>query len=131
MVARQSTLRFSAQSRINNDSWNREPGGALANETPKRLWHGGALQCIESLLPAEIFLEPMVRIWFITEGLHLDEPNCLVEMLCFRERAVSLPSQDHHSAWRGRRRQSFQQTPPQSKPGQVRSHPHSVCQCEA
>jgi hypothetical protein len=37
---------FPRQSRINNDSWNREPDGAPANETPKRLWHGGALRCI-------------------------------------------------------------------------------------
>src|SRR5271167_4642115 len=75
---------------------------------------------------SEIFLEPMVRIWFIIEGLHLDEPSCLVEMLCFRERAVSLQLQDHHSPRRGLRRQPFQQTSPQSKPAHVRSHPHPL-----
>ena len=48
-------------------------------------------------LVSEIFLEPMVRIRFIIERLHLDEPSSIVEMLCFRERAVSLQSQDHHS----------------------------------
>jgi hypothetical protein len=48
-------------------------------------------------LVSEIFLEPMVRIRFIVEGLHLDEPTSLVEMLCLRERAVSLQSQDRHS----------------------------------
>jgi hypothetical protein len=42
----------------------------------------------------------MVRIWFIIKGLHFDEPSSLVEMLCFRERAVSLQSQDHHSVTR-------------------------------
>jgi hypothetical protein len=49
------------------------------------------------LLVSEIFLKPMVGIRFIVERLHLDEPSSLVEMLCFRERAVSLQSQDHHS----------------------------------
>ncbi len=38
-----------------------------------------------------------MRIRFIIEGLYLDEPSSLVEMLCFRERAISLQSQDHHS----------------------------------
>ena len=33
----------------------------------------------------------------LLKGLHLDEPSSLVEMLCFRERAVSLKSQDYHS----------------------------------
>ena len=46
---------------------------------------------------SRIFLEPMVRIRFIIEPLRLDEPSSLVEMLCFRERAVSLKSQDYHS----------------------------------
>src|SRR5204863_9318711 len=77
-------------------------------------------------LVSEIFLEPMVRIRFIIEELHLDEPSSLVEMLCFRERAVSLQSQDHHSPRRGLRRQSFQQPPPQSKAAHVRSHPHPL-----
>jgi Bacterial regulatory helix-turn-helix protein, lysR family len=48
-------------------------------------------------IASEVFLEPVVSIRFIIEGLDLDEPCCLVEMPRFRERAVRLQSQDHHS----------------------------------
>ena len=89
VVVRQSTLRY-VRAKAESAST-----AGTANPTGSR---SGALCAWTSLLlVSEIFLEPMVRIWFIIEGLHLDEPSSLVEMLCFRERAVSLQSQDQHS----------------------------------
>jgi hypothetical protein len=86
VVARQSTLRLV-----------RAKAESTTTAEPRTRWvsRGGAEAAL--LLVSEIFLEPMVRIWFIIEGLNLDEPSSLVEMPCFTERAVRLQSQDHYS----------------------------------
>src|SRR5215469_5464958 len=73
----------------------------------------------------EVSLKPVVCVGLVVEGLHFDEPGCLVQPPSLGQRAIRLQSQRAHATGLRFLDKLVKNAPAKAKPPEVRGRPHA------